>query len=120
MAIDPARKNRMINKIYHSIRNQYPQSKPDVYLIRHTIPEEKLDDDIYRRNKLEFSRIKEGNSGKVLLIYKSPDKYFYPIHYQNINGTKESKETYLLDSEKIVNDLNILVGLTEKLHKSNN
>lgn len=124
MIIDPASKNRQINKIYHNIRNKYHPTKPSVYLIRHSIPEEKFNDEIYRRNKLEFSKIKGGNSDKTLLIYKSPDKYFYPIQYQNsiadnMDRIRANEGTYLLDSNKIVDDLNVLVALSEKMYRNN-
>lgn len=109
--IDPTKRTSKINKIYHAIRKKYTNIKPDVYLIRHNILEEELDNEVYRRNKLEFAKIKEGADPNILLIYKSPEKYFYPIYYDGI-----SRKKYLLNSEKIVNDLDILVALTDKLH----
>lgn len=132
MVIDPLKRSTQINKIYHGIKNKYPNTKPSVYLVRHTIQEDTLDDETYRRNKLEFSRIKEGSDPKTLLIYKSPDKYFYPIYYQNVKfyennepyaqnriDSVKPKSIYLLDSNKIVNDLDILVALSDKIHKTN-
>lgn len=117
MVIDPSLKNRQINKVYHAIRSKYP-FKPTVYLIRHTVPEEMVDNEVYRRNKLEFSKIKDGNSDKILLIYKSPDKFFYPIQYQkpvseDMERIVTPEGTYLLDSRKIVDDLNMLVSLND-------
>ncbi|XWV26242.1 mRNA-capping enzyme [Tupanvirus soda lake] len=145
MIIDPAKKSSQINKIYHAIRKRYAPVKPSVYLIRHTIPEDIVDNEVYRRNKLEFSKIKDGPDGKTLLIYKSPDKYFYPVYYQNnvykdhdeflqyrlsTKNTKgitydsddkyEKSGTYLLESNKIVNDLDVLVALSEKLKINRN
>lgn len=120
MIINPSTRNIQINKIYHAIRKQYYPTKPAVYLIRHTIPEEKIDNEIYRRNKLEFSKIRDGSSDKILLIYKSPERYFYPIYYEgnnNLDDTLPNNGTYLLDSEKIVDDLNILVALSEKMYQ---
>ena len=127
--IDPSKKNIQINKIYHAMRKQYHPMKPSVYLIRHSIQQNRLEDQIFRKNKIEFSRIKEGDDPKVLLIYKSPEKYFYPIYYQHPNNWdgdmedylqrqfKEDKEKmYLLDSEKILDDLKILVALSNKLN----
>ena len=127
MVIDPSKKSRQINKIYHAIRRKY-NSKPSVYIIRHTIPEDGVDE-TYRRNKMDFIKAKNGSDDKILLIYKSPDKYFYPISYQNIvyndiddylsQGrpiAERTKYTYLLNREKIVNDLDVLVALTEKIN----
>ena len=130
LIIDPAKKNKQINKIYHTIRKKYLPTKPSVYLIRHTIVEDDLDDKIYRKNKFEFSKIKNGHDPKTLLIYKSPEKNFYPIYYQynKYNGNEDylqeriimekNRGTYLFDSNKIINDLDILVALSEKIHKN--
>jgi SAM-dependent methyltransferase len=137
MTIDPAKKSRQINKIYHTVLKKYRPTKPSVYLIRHSIAENNIDNETYRKNKLEFSKIKDGINDKTLLIYKSPDKYFYPLYYQNdsIYGLDDSMSgriinknldtnnvlnngfngTYLLDSDKIINDLDILVALSDKL-----
>lgn len=134
--IDPTKKTTQINKIYHAIRRKYTSIRPSVYLIRHSIMEDNIgDDNIYYRNKFEFSKIKEGTDQKLLLIYKSPEKYFYPIFYQNQQDdfpeeflqmrvakyvTPESvisNGTYLIDSDKIVNDLDIMVALSDKLNK---
>lgn len=132
--IDPAKKSSNINKIYHSIRKKYPQIRPSVYLIRHSIKEDDIDNEIYRRNKIEFYNVKKGIDPKTLLIYKSPDKFFYPIYYRNINYNDDDdynnyiqgriisekiRGTYLFDSKKIINDLDILVALSEKIYKNN-
>ena len=131
MIIDPMKKTIQINKIYHAIRKRYAPIKPSVYLIRHTIMENNVENEMFKKNKLEFSKVKEGSDPKTLLIYKSPQKYFYPIYYQNIKYnmdedyaqkrvvTEKSIGTYLLDSDKIKNDLEILVALSEKLNKNN-
>ena len=128
MMIDLDRKNMNINKIYQGIRRAYPQTKPSVYLIKHSIKENKLNDaEIYRKNDLEFSRIKKGLDPKILLIYKSPNRIYYPIYYQNIEyhdmddvmnqivPIDKIRKTYLLESHKIVHDLNVLVALSKKL-----
>jgi len=125
MIIDPSKRTTQINKIYHELRTRYRNTKPSVYLVRHSIAENEFEGDIYKRNKFEFSLVKEGIDPKTLLIYKSPDKYFYPIFYQNIdydvlddqaiNPIKKIKGTYLLDSNKIVGDLDVLVALSEHL-----
>ena len=122
MVIDPARRTKESNKIYHAIRKRYPDHRPTVYLIKHTIPEEEIDNEIYRHNKLQFSKIKEGSDPKILLIYKSPDKMYYPIYYQDIEyhdfeepRMERIKQTYLLESDRIVEDLDMLVALSERL-----
>lgn len=127
LILDPTKKSKQINKIYHAIRKRYVPIKPSVYLIRHNIKQDKIDGEIYKRNKLEFSKVKDGPDDKILLIYKSPEKYFYPIYYQNnkFNGIEDyeqnrlsiekMKGTYLFESDRILNDLDILVALTEKI-----
>ena len=124
MVIDQSKKSKIINRIYHDVKKIHRRTKPSVYLIRHTINEDKLDNEIYRNNKLEFSKIKEGADPKTLLIYKSPDKYFFPIYYQKPLEFKEElkvdhqyDKTYLIESEKILSDLDILVALSDKLLK---
>ncbi|AYV85069.1 MAG: mRNA capping enzyme, partial [Satyrvirus sp.] len=115
---------------YHDLRRKYRTVRPSVYLIRHTIGEDKLDEnEIYRRNKLEFLKVKDGKDKKILLVYKSPEKNFYPIYYQNIKYYDEDDESYLknaytvkdniyfFDSKKIVNDLDILTALTSSLNR---
>ena len=52
------------------MRHKYPTSRPHVYLIRHTITKDKMKNDIYRKNKYTFDRIKEGDGSNILLIYK--------------------------------------------------
>lgn len=111
--IDPSEKTGQINKIYHGIRQKYKNTKPSVYVIRHKIIENQLDNEVFSYNKLQLSLLKQGTDPKILLIYKSPEKYFYPISYLN-NG----KKVYLFDSDKILADLNILIELSEKLNQS--
>ena len=127
MIIDPAKKSSQVNKIYHAIRKKYTSIKPSVYLIRHTISENNIGSEIYRKNKLHFIKMKGGSDNKTLLIYKSPEKYFYPIYYQNNKypdiddflqnhiTNDNSIGTYLLDSNKIIEDLDMLVALSNKL-----
>jgi len=109
--IDPAKKTSSINNIYHSIRKKYRNIRPHTYLIRHSIPEEEIDDNTYRYNKFRLAKLKEGSDPKILLIYKSPEKFFYPIHYINKSGKND-----LLDSPKIIDDLNILMALSDKFN----
>jgi SAM-dependent methyltransferase len=130
LIIDPSKKSSDINKIYHAIKDKYNSTKPSVYIIRHTIPADTIDSEVYKRNKLEFIKAKDGTDNKTLLIYKSPEKYFYPIYYQNSNYNIEDlyqnrltyhdngpTGSYLLNSDKIVDDMDILVALTEKMRK---
>src|SRR5579872_4576187 len=88
IVIDPHRKTNKINKIYHGILKSYPKFKPSVYLIRHTIPTEEVDDHTFSRNKFEYTKVKDGTDPKILLLYKSPDKYFYPIYQQTPKQNK--------------------------------
>ena len=89
LIIDPTKKSKQINKIYHEIRKKYPQVKPTVYLIRHTILKDMLGSGkkhlhdascIFYRNKFELFLAKKAEP-IFLLIYRSPDNYFYPISY---------------------------------------
>lgn len=112
IVIDPTRKTNKINKIYHAIRKSYPKSKPSVYLIRHTTPTENIDKHTFSRNKFEYSKIKEGDDHKILLLYKSPEKEFYPIYQQT---PKQNK--YLFSSNKFMSELDFMVELSNKYHQ---
>ena len=134
MMIDPAKRSSDINKIYHSIRKFYNGTKPSVYLIKHTITENNIDDNnTYKKNHFTFSRVKEGSDPKTLLIYKSPEKIYHPVYYRKLMYNDEDNDndnfyakkrisiekvrsTYLLDSRKIVSDLDVLVALSQKMH----
>lgn len=103
--IDPINKNN-INEIYHSVLES-PKQKPNVYLIRHSI----IGDDILHQNKIELARIKEGTSPYVLLIYKSPENKFHQIYHTN----GDIKYNFF-DSKKIIDDLDILIEITDKIN----
>lgn len=104
MHIDPIGQDN-INSIYHAVVGR---SKPNVYLIRHSITEGKLDKNTtIRQNKMELARIKEGSGSEILLIYKSPDRKFHTIYHG---------DNPLIKSNKIIDDLNLLVELTEKFN----
>ena len=129
MIIDLDRKTRNVNKIYQGIRKAYINTKPSVYLIKHTIREDELDNnEVYRKNDFDFSKMKGGLDPKTLLVYKSPEKFYYPIYYhdikyhdtedfltQNKAPIENIRKTYLLDSNKVINDLDILVALSKKM-----
>lgn len=125
MKIDPDKKTTNINKLYKAVVKRYPNIKPSVYLVRHQLITDELDDIYAKRNKLNFVKIKDGTDPKTLLIYKSPESNYYPIYYQNIHYNDDQyvqnrlpieriKKTFLLDSTKIVSDLDILVKLFNK------
>ena len=132
MVIDPSKKSTHINKIYNAIRKKYISIKPSVYLIKHTIIKETFDGEIYRRNKLELSKLKDGTDSKILLIYKSPENYFYPVFHHNIKyndnenyaqkrvAIKKKGGTHILNSKQLIDDLDLMVILSEKLTKARN
>ena len=117
MIIDPANKSPRINNVYSAIKKMYGGTKPNVYLIRHSLLEATIDNDTYRQNLIELIKLKEGSNAdsdkKILLIYKSPDKFFYPIYRQ---VSAPNSEQYLFSTDKIIEDLDILTNLTTKLN----
>jgi hypothetical protein len=122
MLIDYNKKSDNMNKLYKAIVKKYQNQKPSVYLIRHEIIKDEIDDLLSQRNYLKLLKLKEGNTNKILLVYKSPDKYFYPICYQKLNYNEitdpspieKIRKTFLIDSDKIVDDLDVLVELFNK------
>lgn len=126
--VDFDKKTRKINDIYRHIRKTNKSVNPSVYLIKHMITENIIDDDIYQKNKFVFLKVKEGIDNKFMLVYKSPEQYFFPIFHEKNNYDDFFDEnfwkkdikiqdpigTYLLESKKIVSDIDILVALSKK------
>lgn len=131
--IDVSKKNGKINEVYRYIKNQHKHINPSVYLIKHTIDENDIGHgDIYRTNRLRFLKLREGSDPQAFLIYKSPEKEFFPIYYQNTEfdknifsqnrytisqNSKKMKKSYVLDSPKVIEDLHLLINLTQTLQK---
>lgn len=108
MFVDVGNKTNNINKLYKFFCKDCRET-PNVYLIRHSLLEQKIKKDFYRWNELQFLKIKEGHN-KFFLIYKSPEKYFYPIFHRHYNNVE-----YLISSKKTVDDLDLIVKLYSKL-----
>lgn len=126
MIIDPSYKSFKINDVYRNIVNKYRPIKPSVYLIRHSIVEDNIDDITYRRNKIEFIKGKDGVDNKVLILYRSPEKSFYPIYHSTDDNDSgydnfDNKQSggYLIDSNVIIDDLQIMAALTKKINNAN-
>jgi hypothetical protein len=122
MFIDYNKKADNMNKLYQAVIKKYRNQRPSVYLLRHEIIKDEIDDLISQRNYIKLLKLKEGNTNKILIAYKSPDKYFYPICYQKLNYNEitdpspieKIRKTFLIDSDKIVDDLDVLVELFNK------
>src|SRR3984885_3658027 len=97
------------NKIYHKLRESNKYIKPHVYLIKHIINEDDFEKEKLIKNKFILSKAKKGIDSMLLLIYKSPEKIFYPIYYESTVGPK-----YLLNSEKVIDDIDLLIKLTNE------
>lgn len=106
--IDSEKKTRNASKIYKAIRDAHPKIKPSTYIIRHVIPSDVIDEHVYRSNNISIVKAKEGSNEHAVLIYKSPDKLFYPVYYL-ING---SKRQYLWTSAEAIDNLSYLSTLT--------
>jgi SAM-dependent methyltransferase len=105
--IDPARQTSDINKLYHGILKSHLTAKPSVYLMKHLIHKELVGHDNYYNDEFRFYGLKEGDGKKLMIIYKSPENLFYPLC---IRGT--SKNQYLFNSKRYVDDMESLVKLT--------
>jgi len=116
--IDPGCKNDNINSIFKELCAKSQGVRPNVYVIRHNINEHMIDDEPFSYNSFEFARIKEGVDPKVLIIYKSPDKKFFPLFYQPYNPGMETimANKYFFDNSKIVKDLDFLIELSNKIN----
>lgn len=126
--IEPSHRTTKINNLYSAIRKKYPAVKPSVYLIRHQITENKLDDTIIRNNSLDYTKLKEGSGKPFFLIYKSPEKSFYPVYQEELNEygslldndiddpkllLPQMKKNYLFRSQRISDELDQMVQLSK-------
>lgn len=117
LIVDIDNETNRINKLYDKIKLQYVGAKPSVYLIKNSIVENSIgSEEVLRTNRVGFYQIKEGKDPKILLIYKSPENRFSPLYYYDSDG----EPNHLLNSEGAIEDLNILVGLTERLNDAIN
>lgn len=112
MIIDVANISPRVQKLYSIMKKMYLKEKPSIYLIRHSIIEDQIRNEIYRRNKIELAKIKDGLTPNMFLVYKSPDKFFYPIYQITCKQDK-----YLFTNQNIISDLDILVALTDKINR---
>lgn len=107
--IDINNEHKLINKLYDKSKMMIGGGKPNIYLLRHSISEDKYNDNIVVDNKIEFLRIKEGSGNISFMFYKSPSKVFYPIYHMS-----EGKEVYAFSGDKIFNELEYLCKMTPK------
>ena len=138
MMIDYSKKASNANKIYQVIAKKYSNVKPSVYLIRHTVSKDHIGSDYYVQDHINFDKIKDGKNRKTIVLYKSPEKEFYPIYQQvgsygdfedyvqnrtihnAFDDNKISKRvyrTYLLNSDKVANDIDLLIDIHRKLRE---
>ena len=110
LIIDPGKKSRDANKIYTAFRQAHRETRPSVYVIEHTVPIQKITDNEYTYNKFKFRNTKKGTDGKILLLYKSPQDYYYPI-YHEYDGHKKK---YLFEYGQVVDELDAMVKLTNR------
>jgi SAM-dependent methyltransferase len=106
MMVDDDAKSKIINKVYQGIRKENPSVQPHTYLIRHTVGVEEFGDDVLSRNKFDLVKVKEGASSDVLLLYKSPEKFFYPVYYKSDHGDKS-----FFKGDHVMEDLDTLVSI---------
>ena len=132
MIIDPYGRTSNINDIYHNVRLANPYIRPNVYLLDHNYKKYNVDGDDWYGDYFNYKKIKTPNTfcDKLMMIYKSPDKFYYPIYYQpnyydgytfdniinnSVNVTPPVTKHYILSSNNIINDLDIFVNLTNQL-----
>jgi hypothetical protein len=117
MIIDIDYKHPRINTLYKKMKEGIlgvtKDDTPNVYLIRHSITKDIINKEEYYDNLVEVVQLKEGSGSNFIMIYKSPDKYFYPI-YQRIHEDKK----YLFSDKKIINDINVLTKIFDKEKRS--
>ena len=116
--IDPGCKNDRLNDIYKELCKD-SGTKPNVYIIRHNIVSGTFRNDSFSYNNFEMERIREGIDPKVLIMYKSPEKKFYPLFYQQSIPDFEriARNNYFFDSRKIIDDLDFLIELNNKINE---
>lgn len=95
MIVDDDLKSKEINTVYKNLLKRYTPNKPSVYVVRHTIANE--------RDRFSFSNPKKNGQGSIIM-YKNPDGEFSPIKY---------KDSHIINSEKAINDLDTMVAITD-------
>lgn len=107
--INPSQKTKNITDLYkHITKNTV--NLPSIYLIRHNNIDIKIKNKSIEKSQFDFLKIKNGYKGGAI-IYKSPDKYFYPIGKETPNGIN-----YVFTSKKCINDLNMMVNLSNTFY----
>ena len=101
--IDAEKRSTDANKIYKAMRKANKKIKPSTYIVRHEIPQDNINEKIYRSNNISILKANEGSSEYALLIYKSPEKIFYPIYY-----LMDEKRKYLWTSSEAIENLSYL------------
>ena len=112
MVIDIDNKVPRINKLYQNMKTMTGGAKPAIFLVRHSLLTNNINGDTYKHNSIQLAKLKQGSDPSILLIYKSPEKYFYPV-YQQCTGSRK----YLFTDENIISNLELLVELVKKLNK---
>jgi SAM-dependent methyltransferase len=112
LRIDPGIMHSSANDVYREVKYLYDRKhKPYVFLIKHHIIEEGLPNrkPILSRDRFSLVKIREGNPEKFMLIYKTPDKSFYPIYLDLDN----EKRYYLNNNDNdVLDDLQKLAALS--------
>lgn len=128
LSIDIYGSTQDVQQIYRAIRNRYKGIRPNVYLIKQVPyvpnPYEVFSHDI--PDMMHYQLLKKGVDNYNLLIYKSPDKLYYPIYrhrirelqllddtiFEPLRQRTPDKKSYLFQKDDISLDLDILVYLS--------
>lgn len=124
--VDMGNKTNNPTKIYNSVKKKYGLS-PSAYIVRHQ--DNIIGNGEYHLTDINLIKVKDGDSDKILLIYKSPEKIFHPIYYQTDNFSKtfdlpdkmdlyKITKSYLLDSDAIIDDFDIIIEIHNKLSEN--
>lgn len=106
--VDFEKKTQSANKIYKAIRLYNKTIKPSTYIIRHEIPSDIIEGKTYMNNHISILEAKKGDTENAILIYKSPDKSFYPVYYLS-----DGKRRYLWSSTEAIENLSYLSQFTK-------
>jgi hypothetical protein len=107
--LDPTLKSRDANTIYQYIKKTF-DTRPYVYLIKHYLRQEKIGGDFHPYNQVNMVQLKKGLEKQALILFKSPQRMYYPLFYQ-----RGGKKKYLFNSPHIIRELNSLLIIFNKL-----
>jgi hypothetical protein len=110
MRIEKSYENNNLHLMWKNMKENKLVHNPNVYLIKHIIvPSESRDS--FNENIIKYEMLKNNSSNKSVILYKSPDKNYYPIidgntfEYEFDDKNVKQNMTFFINITKIMNSI---------------